>query len=131
MKKIVGGNNGRSNSKKYKEKKSNLRHDDDDALIDELIDIKNTPTWSKSTNPLWPENETVKYSKYSTDGLDDDERQKILKKKSSPSYYAPYKPKKQNFQKYFPGNGKPKSFYIIENKENKQQKKVSYHNLID
>jgi hypothetical protein len=130
LKKIVSGNNGRSNSKKYKEKKSNLRHDDDDSIIDELIDIKNTPTWAKSSSPLWPENETVKYSKYS-DGLDDDQRQKILKKKSSPSYYAPVKPKKQNFQKYFPGNGKPKSFYIIENKKNKTQKKVSYHNLID
>lgn len=131
MKQIVGGNNGRSNSKKYKEKKNKLRHDDD-ALVDDIIDIKNTPTWTKSASPLWPDSETsyVKYSKYS-DGLDDDERQKNLKKKSSLSYYAPNKPKKQNFHKYFPGNGKPKSFYIIENKKNKQQKQISYHNLIE
>lgn len=126
LKKIVGGNSGRSNSKKYKEKRNKLRHDDDDSLVDEIIDIKNTPTWSKSSLD-WPDTDTsyLKYSKHS-DGTFDDEHKKVLKKKSSLSYYVPSK--KQNFQKYFPGNGKPKGFYIIENQKNKQ---VSYHNLIE
>lgn len=130
LKKIIGGGD-RGNSKKYKEKKANLRHTDLD--VEDLLDIKNTPTWSQSLNlaPAWRENDTldksepIKFDGFSTDGIDDDERAKVLKKKSSPSFYAPAK--KQNLHKYFPSNGKPKSFYIIE--KNKQP--VSYQNLIE
>lgn len=107
LKKILGSNHGRS---------PNLRHSDNEA---ELIDIKNIPTWSKP----W-ENDTVEKSliKY---GGPNDLHEKILKKKS-PTYYAPIKAKQANFKNYFPGNGKPKSFYVIE----KSLKPIHYHKLI-
>lgn len=41
------------------------------------------------------------------------------------SYYVPSKPKKSSFFKYFPGNGKPQSFYVIE-----KSKKPHYHRLL-
>lgn len=142
LKKMFGGASSRSNSKKYRQKITKLRHND--VQVDDLIDIKNTPTWSKSPSIKWHENETIdkhtqatssnsigKNDIFNIHGLDDDERLKVLKKKSSPSYYAPAK--KQNFHKYFPSNGKPKSFYIIENnvrKADQNKKPVSYHNLI-
>lgn len=42
-----------------------------------------------------------------------------------PSYYVPSKPKKSSFFKYFPGNGKPQSFYVIE-----KNKKQHHHRLL-
>lgn len=74
--------------------------------ISDLIDIKNIPTWSKP----W-ENETIEkaYGKLGTD------TKNIKKKKKSPTYYAPAKAKKNNYHNYFPGNGKPKGFYVIQN----------------
>ncbi|GAB0090634.1 histone-lysine N-methyltransferase, H3 lysine-79 specific [Sergentomyia squamirostris] len=80
----------------------NSRHTDDEA---ELIDIKNIPTWS---NP-W-DNEIIE-KQYREDSQ---HHEKILKKKS-PTYYAPSRAK--NFQKYFPSNGKPKSFYVIKSQK--------------
>ncbi|CAH1100973.1 unnamed protein product [Psylliodes chrysocephalus] len=47
------------------------------------------------------------------------------KKPHKPSYYVPAKPKKSGFTKYFPGNGKPHSFYVIE-----KSKKAHYHRLL-
>ncbi|XP_050311160.1 uncharacterized protein LOC126746808 isoform X2 [Anthonomus grandis grandis] len=47
------------------------------------------------------------------------------KKPLKPSYYVPLKPKKSNFMKYFPGNGKPHSLYIIE-----KNKRAHYHRLL-
>jgi hypothetical protein len=128
LSKIIGGSNSRSNSKRYKEKKANLRHTDLD--IADLIDIQHIPTWSDSA-PLWHENDTIdkpsaiKFNGISPEGIHDDERAKILKKKSTPNFYAPVKKQKTN--KYFPSNGKPKSFYVMKN--NKHEK--SFHNLID
>ncbi|XP_075230864.1 uncharacterized protein LOC142329866 [Lycorma delicatula] len=42
------------------------------------------------------------------------------------SYYRPRRPGKKTFHKYFPGNGKPHSLYVIE----KSKKPVSYHRLL-
>lgn len=47
------------------------------------------------------------------------------RKPLKPSYYVPAKPKKSSFTKYFPGNGKPHSFYVIEN-----SRKAHYHRLL-
>lgn len=47
------------------------------------------------------------------------------KKPLKPSYYVPVKPKKGSFHKYFAGNGKPHSFYVIE-----KSKKAHYHRLL-
>lgn len=125
LKKMHGEISSRSNSKKYKENK--LRHNDFD--VSELIDIKNIPTWSDSTS--WHENDTIqKSSMLSFNAIhpehheDDDKRLKILKKKSSPSYYGPTK-KHQKGHKYFPSNGKPKSFYVMNNGKSEK----SFHNL--
>ena len=131
LSKIIGGSNGRSNSKRYKEKKANLRHSD--FNIGDLIDIQNIPTWSDASPslPLWHENDTIQkpstaaFNGISLEGADDDIRAKILKKKSTPNFYAPMK--KQKVHKHFPNNGKPKSFYVMRN--NNQEK--SFHNLID
>lgn len=92
-------------------RKSNLRLSND---VNELIDIKNIPTWS---NP-W-ENETIEKAF----GKIDDETKSY--KKKSPSYYAPAKVN-ANTKKYFPGNGKPKSFYVLK----KNHHKPYYQKLI-
>lgn len=132
--KIFGGygGNSRSNSKRYKEKKVNLRHTDIDAA--DLIDLQHTPTWSTAdaSSKKWHENEALdKSSAFSYNsftnvaGHDDDERAKILKKKSSPYYYAPLK--KQKVSKHVLSNGKPKSFYVMKNSNEVK----SFHNLIE
>ncbi|KAG5880636.1 hypothetical protein JTB14_037288 [Gonioctena quinquepunctata] len=54
--------------------------------------------------------------------LDKNEKEKRPLK---PSYYVPAKPKKSGFTKYFPGNGKPHSFYVIE-----KSRKAHYHRLL-
>jgi len=46
--------------------------------------------------------------------------------KPSVSYYAPASQRKTMIQKYFPGNGKPHSFYVIE----KSKKPAYYHRLL-
>lgn len=46
-------------------------------------------------------------------------------KPSKPSYYVPAKPKKSSFKKYFPGNGKPHSFYVIG-----KSRKANFHRLL-
>ncbi|XP_055907597.1 uncharacterized protein LOC129942606 [Eupeodes corollae] len=80
---------------------------------DDLIDIKNTPTWSKP----W-ENETIEKSF----GKSNMAEKKSMKRKS-PSYYAPANSiNKNSFNKYFAGNGKPKGFYVIK----KNHKKATY-----
>jgi hypothetical protein len=72
----------------------NYRHADD---INELLDIKNIPTWPKE-------------EKENKNAIKETMKDKMLKKKAV-SYYAPIKPKQIN---YFPGNGKPESLYVIE-----------------
>ncbi|XP_060522829.1 uncharacterized protein LOC132699885 isoform X2 [Cylas formicarius] len=47
------------------------------------------------------------------------------KKPLKPSYYVPQKPKKSSFTKYFPGNGKPSSLYVIQ-----KNKRAHYHRLL-
>lgn len=139
-------------------KSSNLRHSND---VNDLIDIKNIPTWS---NPWDDNNETLDKafsgkqnrgsnaaSTLNLNGIDDDLNLKLLKKKS-PTYYAPAKQKKKatkydsaaakssssasstfsssasssSSNKYFPGNGKPKSFYVMK----KNAHKPYYQKLI-
>lgn len=67
-----------------------------------MVDIKNPKIW----------NEVL-------------EKPGMRKVPQKPSYYVPAKPKKSQFMKYFPGNGKPKSFYVIE-----KSKKPHYHRLL-
>lgn len=100
-------------------KSTNLRLSND---INDLIDIKSIPTWS---NP-WDENDTLEkaFGKHQVTQPDDD-LMKLFKKKT-PTYYAPAKQKKSDTTKYFPGNGKPKSFYVIK----KNQHKPFYQKLI-
>ncbi|CRK88534.1 CLUMA_CG002254, isoform A [Clunio marinus] len=131
LSKIISGNNGRSNSKRYKEKKANLRRSEFD--VTDLIDIKHIPTWSdKSSSSLWHENDTIdkssaiSYNQIHHEDIDDDHHSKFLKKKSTPNFYAPTKKQKMK-HKYFPSNGKPKSFYVMKN----NNKEKSFHNLID
>lgn len=87
----------------------NSRHNDNEA---ELYDIKNIPTWSKSS---WENESLIKPTK---------EDEKTLKKKS-PSFYAP-KLHKNSVHKYFPGNGKPQSLYVLE----KNHKPAYFTNII-
>ncbi|CAH0564933.1 unnamed protein product [Brassicogethes aeneus] len=53
------------------------------------------------------------------------EKNEPERKPIKPSYYIPVKPKKSNVMKYFAGNGKPHSFYVIE-----KSKKAHYHRLL-
>lgn len=72
------------------------RHDDSD-----IFDIQKTPTWT--------------YNHNTNESHDKSEYLKPLKHvKKTPTYYVPAKPKKNSFMKYFSGNGRPKSFYVIE-----------------
>lgn len=107
----------------------NLRHTD--INVADLIDLKHTPTWTSSSDVSnkWQENDTLDKSVFAYNGIneghDDDHRAKILKKKSSPHFYAPMK--KQKVSKQFPSNGKPKTFYVMKNSKNDAK---SFHNLI-
>lgn len=65
---------------------------------DEIVDVESTPTWPK--------------------GNDHPNSLNAL------TYYVPAK--RTSFRKYFSGNGKPKSFYIIE----KNKKAAEYHRLL-
>lgn len=96
---------------------ANLRKSND---ISELIDIKHIPTWSKP----W-ENETVEKTYRKNDRHNSDVHHEKLYKNKSPTYYAPRPKKSNNVHKYFPGNGKPKSFYVI-----KKSHKPYYQKLI-
>lgn len=127
-------------------KTANLRHSNE---VNDLIDIKDIPTWSNA----WDDsNDTLEKALISKNhrgsggdntqaantiqlnGIDDDLNLKLLKKKS-PTFYTPSKQKikaaaltdqKTVPNKYFPGNGKPKSFYVM----NKNQHKQHYQKLI-
>ncbi|GBP29189.1 hypothetical protein EVAR_20550_1 [Eumeta japonica] len=65
-------------------------------LDDNMVDVESTPTWSQHPNAI-----------------------------EALAYYVPAK-KKTSFRKYFSGNGKPKSFYVIE----KDNKSTEYHRLL-
>lgn len=106
LKKMVNQHNHRSNS----------RYSND---LNDLIDIKHIPTWPKP----W-ENETVDKSLPKTYRR----HNANFAKHKSPSYYVPTRSKKNNSKnktndnnahKYFPGNGKPKSFYVLKKKSQK------------
>lgn len=124
-------------------KTANLRHSND---VNELIDIRNIPTWSNawddsndtlekalSKKHRGGDDNTRMTNTIQLSGIDDDLNLKLLKKKS-PTFYAPAKQKikaalsdqKTVPNKYFPGNGKPKSFYVM----NKNQHKQHYQKLI-
>lgn len=118
-----------SKSNEKLRKSSSLRSSND---VNDLIDIKNIPTWTKP----WDENGNIdkafdqqqKQQQPQPEPLSvvgDDDLLKMFKKKS-PTYYAPMKQKKSGGAKYFPGNGKPKSFYVIK----KNQHKPLYQTLI-
>lgn len=94
LKKIFG------QQQQHKRNPNARRSDDED-----LFDIKNIPTW---------ENDTFDKSEYV----------RITPKNKSPKYYAPIHPRKANFHKYFPGNGKLKGFYVIKKKSKQQAKKL-------
>ncbi|PSN54116.1 hypothetical protein C0J52_09471 [Blattella germanica] len=53
-------------------------------------------------------------------------RKSNLNQKPSVSYYSPVTQRKTMIQKYFSGNGKPQSFYVIE----KSKKPAYYHRLL-
>ncbi|XP_058467860.1 uncharacterized protein LOC131440524 isoform X2 [Malaya genurostris] len=109
LKKILGNNQGRN---------PNSRHHDN---LDELIDIKDIPTWTKP----W-ENESLDKSLIKFSAADHAEK---LQKRKSPTYYAPIKAKKSAHGKYYASNGKPQSFYVIE-KSQKNLKPIHHHKLI-
>lgn len=108
------------------------------AMKHQLIDIKDTPTWSKP----W-ENDTIEKSWHAAAVQGKSHHRephhhyqhqhshssykKSLKRKS-PTYYAPANNvNKNSFHKYFAGNGKPKGFYVI--KEN-EKKPLYYKNIV-
>lgn len=64
---------------------------------DDVVNVESTPTWPKINHPN------------SIDAL---------------AYYVPSK--KTSFRKYFSGNGKPKSFYVID----KDKHAAEYHRLL-
>lgn len=100
----------KSNEKSRKSNKLRAAND-----VNDLIDIKNIPTW---TNP-WDDNGDIDNAFGKKHSVVDDDLLKMFKKQS-PSYYAPMKQKKSTAAKYFPGNGKPKGFYVLEKNQNKR-----------
>lgn len=58
----------------------------------------------------------------------DEQKPKKHRKKAAMSYYAPLSPKSgsTSIHKNFPGNGKPKAFYVME----KSRKPIYYHQLL-
>lgn len=77
----------------------------------------------QNDRPMVTEHKTKKHNskdKYANEVMNE------KNKKNSPVYYSPAIPKQNSFYKYFPGNGKPKSFYVIE----KSEKPTRYHRLL-
>ncbi|XP_035897436.1 uncharacterized protein LOC118505582 isoform X2 [Anopheles stephensi] len=103
------------------------RHDD----IDELIDIKEIPTWTKPWEAVPREKSLLKVGSHERDA---DTR---LAKRKFPTYYAPAKKqpgggksKKHAGGKYNTGsNGKPQSFYILGDKGSRT--KIVSHPVAD
>uniref|UniRef100_A0A182MDE4 Uncharacterized protein n=1 Tax=Anopheles culicifacies TaxID=139723 RepID=A0A182MDE4_9DIPT len=103
------------------------RHDD----IDELIDIKEIPTWNKPWEAVPREKSLLKVGSHERDA---DAR---LAKRKFPTYYAPAKKqsgggksKKHTSGKYNTGsNGKPQSFYILGDKSSRT--KIMSHPVVD
>ncbi|XP_050072217.1 uncharacterized protein LOC126560099 [Anopheles maculipalpis] len=106
------------------------RHDD----IDELIDIKEIPTWSKPWEAAAPrEKSLLKMGSHEREV----EPARLAKRKF-PTYYAPAKKqtgggkskKHANSGKYNTGsNGKPQSFYILGDKSSRT--KIVSHPVVD
>lgn len=88
--------------------------------ISELIDIRHIPTWTKP----WEQDSAADKAYRKNDRLSSDDSMLgelgvpvgQQQQHKSPTYYAPRPKKNTNVQKYFPGNGKPKSFYVIKGK---------------
>lgn len=115
LKKILGNNQGRN---------PNSRHHDN---IDELIDIKDIPTWTKPWENEALDKSLIKFSSSAAAALDHVDK---IQKKKSPTFYAPIKAKKSaQGGKYYASNGKPQSFYVIE-KSQKSLKPIHHHALI-
>ncbi|KAL1385364.1 hypothetical protein pipiens_012942 [Culex pipiens pipiens] len=115
LKKILGNNQGRN---------PNSRHHDN---IDELIDIKDIPTWTKPWENEALDKSLIKFSSSAAAALDHADK---IQKKKSPTFYAPIKAKKSaQGGKYYASNGKPQSFYVIE-KSQKSLKPIHHHALI-
>lgn len=80
---------------------------------DDVVDVESTPTWPKG----------IANHPNSLDAL----AYYVPAKKTTLDALANYMPaKRASFRKYFSGNGKPKSFYIIE----KNKKAAEYHRLL-
>lgn len=115
LKKILGNNQGRN---------PNSRHHDN---IDELIDIKDIPTWTEPWENEALDKSLIKFSSSAAAALDHVDK---IQKKKSPTFYAPIKAKKSaQGGKYYASNGKPQSFYVIE-KSQKSLKPIHHHALI-
>lgn len=86
--------------------------------ISELIDIRHIPTWTKP----WDNEAGLKAHHHRTnDRLSSDDSLGSASsvsayKQKSPTFYAPRPKMNGSVQKHFPGNGKPKSFYVIKGK---------------
>ena len=74
-------------------------------------------TWNNLSNELHGSRNTP-----------DEQKPKKHRKKAAMSYYAPLSPKSgsTSIHKNFPGNGKPKAFYVME----KSRKPIYYHQLL-
>lgn len=84
----------------------------------------NIPVMKKIANQR-SDNRVLKDQKEWNHVLNDKYSQTNVYQRKIPTYYVPVKQKKQNFHKYFPGNGKPHSFYVIE-----KSKKPHVHKLL-
>lgn len=124
LKRMLGHQNANSGPATSGRTAANSRLSND---ISELIDIQHIPTWTK---PWDSDAVAVKAHHHQhhrkndrlsnggdrlLDGAGAPSSAAVYKKKS-PTYYAPRPKKNAGVQKFFPGNGKPQSFYVIKGK---------------
>ncbi|XP_051171316.1 putative uncharacterized protein DDB_G0279653 [Leptopilina boulardi] len=81
--------------------------------------------WSNNNN----NNNNLSNELHGSRNTADEQKPKKHRKKAAMSYYAPLNPNKSgstSIHKNFPGNGKPKAFYVME----KSRKPIYYHQLL-
>jgi len=95
---------------------------DKDSHVTRIVLKNNEKNFERRTDSMLT---FIKHQKHHPNSIEKFENSKKTYGKT-PFVYSPSIPKHNSFHKYFPGNGKPKSFYVIEDSKSPSR----YHRLL-
>ena len=125
LRKIERPENLEKQSRNTNDTVSNKKYRFDDSNL-YMLGVGNAGLHSKDRLAGWHHANELHASRNALSG----QKPKKHRKKAAMSYYAPIKSAKivgtTSIQKNFPGNGKPKGFYVME----KSRQPIYYHNLL-